>query len=147
MTVRSWMKLCVLWLAATGALPLATIPALAYDKIVDTKAWCGKLTDTIASGNMDAVGQMFEDGSRGAITAAGAGVDLGTIGAFIKTGPHTATSYLTEMDYGDAFRRQWYMIVIGRVPIFIRCSFIKYDDFWQFITLDFDTKPDNVGLH
>jgi hypothetical protein len=146
MSVRAWTKFCTLALLAGAAMVMAT-PVFAFEEINDPKAWCGKLTDTIASGDMDAAARMFEEGSRGGIQPESAGVSLGTIGGFIKSGPLTSKSFLTETNYGDAFQREWYMIVVGFAPVFIRCSFIKYDASWQFTTIDFDSKADNVGLH
>ena len=147
MSARTWAKSCTAMALASAAMVAMTVPTLASEAIKDPKAWCGKLTETIGSGDMDAVARMFEEGSRGGITKQAAAVSLGTVGGFIKSGPLTSTSFLTELDYGDAFRREWYMIVIGLQPVFIRCSFIKYDASWQFTNVDFDTKPDKVGLH
>jgi hypothetical protein len=144
--MRNWVKVCLIAALGSAATTATVLPALGYEEINDPKAWCGKLTETIASGDMSAVSRMFDEGSRGGIPAGNAGVSLGTIAGFIQSGPLTATSFLDELNYGDALLREWYMIVVGLQPVFIRCSFIKYDTSWQFYNLDFDSKADNVGL-
>lgn len=146
MPMRFWTKHCTAMALLSAAIGAMAAPALAYEEIKDPKTWCGKLTDTIASGDMNAVSRMFEEGSRGGIPAERAGVSLGTISGFINSGPVTSKSFLDELNYGNAFQREWYMIVVGLQPVFIRCSFIKYDASWQFTNIDFDTKPSNVGL-
>ncbi|HEY4161562.1 MAG TPA: hypothetical protein VGM59_00780 [Dongiaceae bacterium] len=121
-------------------------PAIAEEGISDPKAWCGELTDLMAASKTSEMGQMFETGSRGAINPSGTAITLGSLQSLMQSGEIRLKSFLVEKMYGDSFVREWYMIVVDREPVFVRCSFIKYDETWQFTNVDFDSKADNVGL-
>jgi len=141
--LRSYLAVVVLsGIFAVGV----TAPALSDDPISDPKAWCREVAELIASDRIDMVSTKFEDGSRGAISASKSTDTMNTVKHFIEAGKVTAISFLAEKDYADAYRREWYTIVVGFQPLFLRCSFIKYDASWQFTNFDFETDEDNAKL-
>jgi hypothetical protein len=145
--LRRGLVIGLLSVVLTGAIGHAYATSTTSDDgIADPKGWCGEVTDLIASGQIDKMGEMLRHGSRDAIKTSDASVNFAQVKALVESGEIRLKSFLSEKSYGNSFVREWYMIVVDRQPLFVRCSFIKYDDFWQFVTLDFDTNPDKVLL-
>jgi len=142
-TLRSCLVVGVLCGISTAGV---TAPAYSDDAISDPKTWCREVAELIASDRVDMVSAKFEDGSRGAISASKSTDTMNTVKRFIEAGKVKAITFLAEKDYAEAYRREWYTIVVGFQPLFIRCSFIKYDESWKFTNFDFETDEDNAKL-
>lgn len=120
--------------------------ACADDTLTDPKAWCGDLTKLVAAGDLQGAGAFIEKGSLGAATAADAIAALEPLNKFIASGPAKGQSFLAEKSYGDTLQQEWYMAMVGHKPVYLRCTFVKYEGKWQFANFDFDSKIDNLHL-
>jgi hypothetical protein len=133
-------------IASSCAIALLARLAFAEDAISDPKAWCADLTKLVAANDIEGAAAMLDQGSRGGAPIAEAKKALDPLMQFVKTGTVSGQAFLAEKDYGGALRHEWFMIIVGVKPVYLRCSLIKYDASWQFTNLDFDTDVDNTSL-
>ncbi|WP_395019918.1 hypothetical protein [Dongia sp.] len=144
-TGRSSQRIAALVIAV--AIFAQAAPALAEATIIDPKTWCGDFSRLVAEGKDAAIGEALHSGSLGNIDPAGALVALAPMTALVKSDKVNSVSFLAQKNYADAFERDWYMIVIGPKPTFLRCSFIRVsDDQWQLTDFDFNTSVDELPL-
>jgi hypothetical protein len=120
--------------------------ASAEAKITDPKAWCGDFSQLVAEARDEEIGKMLNTGSLGNINPSSALVALAPMTALVKTDKVNAVTFLAQKNYENAFERDWYMIVIGPKPTFLRCSFINVGDQWQLTDFDFNTDLDQLPL-
>jgi hypothetical protein len=122
-------------------------PGLAQDTpIIDPKAWCGEFSHLVAEGHDDEIGAALHSGSLGNIDPSAAITALEPMTAMMKTDEVKSVSFLAQKNYEGMLERDWYMMVIGPKPTYLRCTFIHVGDKWQLSDFDFNTDLDKLPL-
>jgi len=106
---------------------------------IDPKQSCGTLARAIGEGDPNIVADAMRSASRGAMDeAAAAGAEQFT--TFAKqAGPFILAEFMAEREFGERYKREWYMLLFDGQSLFLMCEHIKPDNAWQLVNIKFNS--------